>query len=778
MSHATVTSASGSPAPEQPAAGVGVGTGGPLSRAEGVVLIGAMEGSGYRDAPALVRRGDGQTVQLTQLLYTVLEAIDGQRSTDEVAALVSERAGRAVSADNIDTLVASQLRPLGLLTRDDGSQPEVKRSNPLLGLRFKYVVSDPARTRRITAPFAALFAPVLVALISVAFLVVSGWVLFEKGLAAATHQAFDRPGLLLLVFAVSAFSAGFHEFGHAAAARYGGATPGAMGTGLYLVWPAFYTDVTDSYRLGRAGRVRTDLGGLYFNAIFAVAMFGIWAVSQFDAVLLIIAVQVLQMVRQLAPFVRFDGYHILADVTGVPDLYAHIKPTLTGLLPTNWRKPEGRVLKPWARAVVAAWVLVVVPVLLVTLALMVYALPRVAATAWASLGRQWEVLESNLSAGDAVGISLRILSILAIALPVLASVYLIVRLVRSTARGVWRSTEGKPVRRTTTVVAALALVAALAFAWWPRPNTYVPIQPTESGTVFDAVSVARSAAPVRLQEGEVGAAQTLWAGQGEPPTRDAPALAMVLVPSDPGSDAPTWVFPFNHPDAPGAGDNQALAVNTTDGTTVYDVAFALVWADGSSVLNRNEAYALASCRSCTTVAVGFQVVLVLGQANVIIPQNLSAAVNYNCRACVTYALAQQLVVTLPGNLSADAMTRLDQVWQRLEAFGSTIRSVPLAQIQAELVRYEREILDIVLADTRRADSGPVAPAPEPAPGAETSPAPAAPTAAPTSAAPSAEATEPSTGASSPEPSATSGTATADATADATGSTSPSPASTP
>ena len=47
--------------------------------------------------------------------------------------------------------------------------------------------------------------------------------------------------------------------------------PGAMGAGLYLVWPAFYTDVTDSYRLGRGGRVRTDLGGLYFNAIVAVA---------------------------------------------------------------------------------------------------------------------------------------------------------------------------------------------------------------------------------------------------------------------------------------------------------------------------------------------------------------------------------------------------------------------------------------------------------------------------------------------------------------------------
>jgi len=55
------------------------------------------------------------------------------------------------------------------------------------------------------------------------------------------------------------------------------------------------------------------------------------------------------MVRQLAPLVRFDGYHVLADLTGVPDLFARIKPTLSGLLPQNWGKPETQVLKPWVR---------------------------------------------------------------------------------------------------------------------------------------------------------------------------------------------------------------------------------------------------------------------------------------------------------------------------------------------------------------------------------------------------------------------------------------------
>jgi len=70
-------------------------------------------------------------------------------------------------------------------------------------------------------------------------------------------------------------------------------------------------------------------------------MFGLWAAIRFDALLLVIAAQVLRMIRQLAPFVRYDGYHALADLTGVPDLFAHLKPTLKGLLPTHWGQAGG-----------------------------------------------------------------------------------------------------------------------------------------------------------------------------------------------------------------------------------------------------------------------------------------------------------------------------------------------------------------------------------------------------------------------------------------------------
>ena len=66
---------------------------------------------------------------------------------------------------------------------------------------------------------------------------------------------------------------------------------------------------------------------------------------------------------------------------------------------------------------------------------------------------------------------------------------------------------------------------------------------------------------------------------------------------------------------------------------------------------------------------GFQVVLIVGQTDVIVPENLSAAANYNCVRCLTYALASQLVLTLDGPLSADGMARLNELWQQIADFG-------------------------------------------------------------------------------------------------------------
>src|SRR3954468_3354706 len=396
----------------------------------GTQLLGVQPGSGYVTPPQLVRRADGQVLQATPVLYAVLDAVDGARTFDDIAAVASRTSGRELHPDDVQLLVEDKLRPLGLVLGGDGPPPPLTRANPLLALRARFVVSKPEITRRITAPFAMLFNPVLVVVATVAFVLVSFWVLFEKGLASAAYDAFRRPGLLLAVFAITVVSAGFHEFGHAAALRRGGGTPGAMGAGLYLIYPAFYTDVTDSYRLGRAARIRTDLGGLYFNALVALAMFGLWVASRWDGLLLVIAAQILQMVRQLPPLVRFDGYHLLADVTGVPDLFHRIGPTMRSFLPRRWRPEQARALRPWVRAFVTLWVVLVVPILLVSAVVSVVALPRIMATTAHSVVAQASLLSARAHAGDMTAAAVKALAIAALVIPVGGMVFMIVRAVR------------------------------------------------------------------------------------------------------------------------------------------------------------------------------------------------------------------------------------------------------------------------------------------------------------------------------------------------------------
>jgi putative peptide zinc metalloprotease protein len=124
--------------------------------------------------------------------------------------------------------------------------------------------------------------------------------------------------------------------------------------------------------------------------------------------------------------------------------------------------------------------------------------------------------------------------------------------------------------------------------------------------------------------------------------------------------------------------------------------------------------------------VGFQVVLIVGQADVVVPENLSAAANYNCVDCVAYALASQLVLTLDGPLSQDSLARLNALWAEIADYGRNLRDVPLSEIQDRLAAYKDRITAIVQADpgaTRSAepaatDPATTAPAGTRAPGAD------------------------------------------------------------
>jgi len=431
--------------------------------AEGVELLGEYQGSGYRQPPSLVRRPDGQVIQMSALLYQVLSRIDGSRDPEAVAGLVSADLDRTLTAEQVRYLITAKLVPLGVVA--DQSAPAAPTARPLLALRARGTLLPERAVNAVGTLLRPLFRwPVVVAVV-VSVAAVDYWMFAVHGLGGGLGQVLRNPVDLLIVVGLSVVSGAFHECGHAAGCRYGGARPGVIGVGIYLVWPAFFTNVTDSYRLSRAGRLRTDLGGLYFNAVFMLALAGIYVATGDQILLLVIAVTHLEMLEQLLPFVRFDGYFILSDLVGVPDLFARVVPILKGVLPAGRRDPRVAGLRRGIRIVVTGWVACVIPLLTFTLGSLLLHLPGVDRALWHSASLQAHLMAAAAGGRRYAMAAVYAINIAFVALSLAGSLYIATGLARRLTALGRRWSAGRPARRLLAAGAGLAVMAALAAFW-------------------------------------------------------------------------------------------------------------------------------------------------------------------------------------------------------------------------------------------------------------------------------------------------------------------------
>lgn len=420
--------------------------------ADGVELIGEYQGSGFREPRYIVRRADGQVIQLPRLLYLLASTLDGQRDQEQVARVLSAELGKVVQAEQVAFLLDNRLRPVGIVAVDaDAAQadahadpaqakpgPKMKlKADPLLALKFRVGVVPERVVWRIAGAFAPMFWPPVILALLAGFVGLDAVIIAQGGLGRVVPSALAlvyQPALTLLVLALIVVAGAFHECGHVTACRYGGARPGVMGFGLYLVWPALYSTVTDSYRLGRAGRLRTDLGGVYFNAVFILGMSLVYLETSSPWVLVTIVALHVETATQFLPMIRLDGYYILSDLIGVPDLFSRTGPVLASLIPGRPTHPRVQELKPWARRTITLWVLIVVPYLIYWMLGFVLVVPRVLPVVWDRLIWLIHTVGAKAAAGQDAETALGVVQIVLLLLPWVGSVLMLGMMARRPTR--------------------------------------------------------------------------------------------------------------------------------------------------------------------------------------------------------------------------------------------------------------------------------------------------------------------------------------------------------
>jgi hypothetical protein len=339
------------------------------------------------------------------------------------------------------------------------------------------------------------FAPAVVIPLLVVMAVAHGWLYFVHGVTDSLRATVYTPGGLVLALALMVISGAFHEFGHAAGLQYGGGRVRGMGAGVYLIYPTFYTDTTDAYRLGRMARLRTDLGGIYFHLIFALGVMALYFASGQEVLLAVVVLINADILYQLMPYVRLDGYWMVADLTGIPDMFSGARPFLRSALPGA--AAEGSKLprlKPWVKVVFIAYMVLTLPVLGVFFLLMVEGAPRLMTIGWDAFNYQIRLFAIGWNTGDLLLLAAVTSQMLLLALSLLGLTYALSNLVRPLFSALWKWGKPTPARRVAFALGTAGIIASVGFLWFPwLPFSALPTGPagTESFAIADRTHVQR-----------------------------------------------------------------------------------------------------------------------------------------------------------------------------------------------------------------------------------------------------------------------------------------------
>lgn len=146
------------------------------------------------------------------------------------------------------------------------------------------------------------------------------------------------PSNLFWLYAATAFIKIFHEFGHAFVVRRFGGEVHTLGIMFLILTPLPYTDATASWAFrNKWHRILVGAAGMLFELFIAAIAAVVWAgtgdgIIHSIAYNMLFSASVTTLLFNINPLLRYDGYYILADFLGMPNLQQQATQQITYLL--------------------------------------------------------------------------------------------------------------------------------------------------------------------------------------------------------------------------------------------------------------------------------------------------------------------------------------------------------------------------------------------------------------------------------------------------------------
>lgn len=265
---------------------------------------------------------EGKQWKVKESVYWVIKSIMDEDTTEQFQIKYKQRFGNDIDMETVDYVISSFLIKRGFLigTNDTVKKNELNIRSKYLWGRFplikeKYVEKVRFLQFMYYKPVSIFLATFI--LFSLSYcgydLIKSGYTI-TKLLCISINDSIE---VLLIFF----FAAMFHELGHMSYLLKNNIKVGCIGFAFYYLSPVFYSDVSMAWELPRKKRQILDLGGIYFQSVLLAIVGCIGIVLNRKGLILACLIGMINILSNLNPFLKMDGYWFVSDYLGIPNLH-------------------------------------------------------------------------------------------------------------------------------------------------------------------------------------------------------------------------------------------------------------------------------------------------------------------------------------------------------------------------------------------------------------------------------------------------------------------------
>jgi putative peptide zinc metalloprotease protein len=253
----------------------------------------------------------GANYLVGEIVYILLSGLKNGGDIDSITKRIKEKENyKSITTNDVKSLLKNQIYPL--LNKETVE----KKKNPVKSLFIIFRPKNNPTLKLLTHLFSSQFFWVSFLLLTC----FSGYIIFKEENIISSFSELGFGWILTVLFTILIIF--LHEMGHVIAAMRYEVTPKEVGFGIYFIYPAFYTDLSEIWKLNKKYRIIINLAGIYFQMLLNIVLSmlilffpdqkALWVSMLFSNMSI--------MFFNLNPLFKFDGYWIYSDYFEIHNL--------------------------------------------------------------------------------------------------------------------------------------------------------------------------------------------------------------------------------------------------------------------------------------------------------------------------------------------------------------------------------------------------------------------------------------------------------------------------